>query len=83
MTYLVVFSELAEKQFSKLPREIQQKIISVLDRIKIRPEAYITKLVGEDGYKLRAGDYRVIIDIKHAELQLLVIKVGHRKNIYN
>ena len=67
----------------KLERNIQERIISSLERIRIRPEAFITTLVGDPGYKLRIGDYRVIMDIDKNNLIILVIKVGHRKNIYN
>ncbi len=56
--------------------------MAALERIRIRPEAYITKLVGDPGYKLRVGDYRVIMDIDKGKLLILVIKIGHRRNIY-
>jgi len=81
--YEITFSLKAKKQLMKLERNIQERIISSLERIRIRPEAFITKLVGDPGYKLRIGDYRVIMDIDKNNLIILVIKVGHRKNIYN
>ncbi len=80
--YSIEFSATAEKQFGKLEKQIQERIISALERIRIRPESYITKLVGESAYKLRVGDYRVIMDLNKARLIILVVKVGHRKNIY-
>ena len=80
--YEVVISDKAEKQLKKLNKDIQSRIISALERIRIRPEAYTTKLVGEPGYKFRVGDYRVIMDIDRGKLLILVIKVGHRRNIY-
>ena len=80
--YTVVFSERAEKQLEKLERNIQIRIINALERIRIRPESYIVKLVGESGYKFRIGDYRVIMDISQEKLLILVIKVGHRKEVY-
>lgn len=61
---------------------MQERVISTLERIRLRPEAYIEKLVDIPGYKLRVGDYRVIMDIQREDLLILVIKVGHRKNIY-
>ena len=78
-----MFSLKAKKQLLKLEKNIQERIISSLERIRIRPEAFITKLVGDPGYKLRTGDYRVIMDIDKNNLIILVIKVGHRKNIYD
>jgi len=80
--YEVIFSEKAESQLRKLERSIQERIIMALERIRIRPEAYVSKLVGDPGYKLRVGDYRVIMDVDQNKLVILVIKVGHRKNIY-
>jgi len=81
--YEIIFSDKAKKQFKKLDITIQERIVKALERIKIRPEAYITKLVGDIGYKFRVGDYRIILDINKGLLQVLIIKVGHRKNIYD
>jgi mRNA interferase RelE/StbE len=81
--YEIIFSIKAKKQLLKLERNIQERIISALERIRIRPETFITKLVGDESYKFRVGDYRVIMDIDKNSLIILVIKVGHRKNIYN
>jgi len=80
--YEIIFSQKAKKQLFKLEKVIQERIISALERIRIRPETYVTKLVGDPGYKLRVGDYRVIMDIDKDNLLILVIKVGHRRNIY-
>lgn len=80
--YEIIFSRKAKKQLFKLERTIQERIIFTLERIRIRPEDYLTKLVGDPGYKLRVGDYRVIMDIDKTNLLVLVIKIGHRKDIY-
>ena len=80
--YEIIFSQKAKKQLFKLEKNTQERIITTLERIRIRPEAYITKLVGDPGYKLRVGGYRLIMDIDNNNLLILVIKVGHRKDIY-
>ncbi|MDP2908355.1 MAG: type II toxin-antitoxin system RelE/ParE family toxin [Nanoarchaeota archaeon] len=80
--YEIVISEKALKQLKKLEKGIQERIIRALERIRIRPEAYVIKLVGDPAYKLRVGDYRVLLDVDKNKLLILVIKVGHRKNIY-
>jgi mRNA interferase RelE/StbE len=82
MTYEIIFSDHAVIELKKLEHGIQERIIKSLERIRIRPEAYVTKLVGDPGYRLRVGDYRVIMDIDKGRLLILVIKIGHRKNIY-
>lgn len=83
MTYEVLFSDLALKQLRKLDGEIKKRIIASLERIRIRPDAYIRKLVGDEGYRLRVGDYRLILDVDKGKLIILVLGIGHRKNVYD
>jgi len=82
MTYQIFFTDKASKQLKKLEKNDQERIIKSLERIRIRPEAHITKLVGDPGYKLRVGNYRVILEIEKEKLIILVLMIGHRKNIY-
>ena len=82
MVYDIEFSETALRQFKKLDKGLQKRIITTLERIRFRPGPYVTKLVGDKGYRLRVGDYRVLMDIHEDKMIILVLKVGHRKNIY-
>lgn len=82
MTYEVIFSNKALKQLKKMERDVQERVVAVLERIRTRPGAHVIKLVGDPGYKLRVGNYRVIVDINPKELRVLVLRVGHRKSIY-
>jgi len=82
MSYKITFTDTSRKQFRKLDKVIQERIIKSLERIRIRPESFVKKLVGDPSYRLRVGDYRIILDIQKSELVILVIKIGHRKNIY-
>lgn len=83
MIYSVILSDNAFRQFNKLERKVQERITNVLDRIRIRPFSYVSKLVGKPGYKMRVGDYRIVMDIEQQKLLILVIQVGHRRNIYD
>lgn len=80
--YSLKYTDSALKQLKKFDKKINNRIISTLERCRIRPYAHVKKLVGNPYYRLRAGDYRIIVDIKNNELIILVIDVGHRKNIY-
>jgi|TARA_Y100000310_G_C20371272_1_gene663620 mRNA interferase RelE/StbE len=80
--YNILISNNAKKQLSKLPSTIQNRIDSVFERIKIRPFHFIKRKQGSPYFILRIGEYRVILDIKQTKLIILVIEVGHRKNIY-
>lgn len=82
--YELIYSPNALKALEKLEKNVQERIVSALERLRIRPESCdIKRLVGMPGYRFRVGDYRVILDIDKKFLQILIIKVGHRKNIYD
>lgn len=80
--YEIIISDKALKQIGKLEKPIRERIFNALERIRIRPDAYVTKLVGDAAYKLRAGDYRVLMDIDKNRLKILVIMVGRRRNVF-
>ncbi|MBU2634282.1 MAG: type II toxin-antitoxin system RelE/ParE family toxin [Nanoarchaeota archaeon] len=80
--YEVEFSKTAEKQLYKLEKHTQVRIISTLERIKIRPYPHIKKLVDSPYFRLRVGKYRLILDIREGKLIIFIIEIGHRKNNY-
>lgn len=82
MIYTIEFSEKAETQFKKIDKQIQERISKSLERIKNRPYDFIERLSNSSYFKLRVGDYRVILRIENDKLLILVIKIGHRRNIY-
>ncbi|MFH1065526.1 MAG: type II toxin-antitoxin system RelE/ParE family toxin [Nanoarchaeota archaeon] len=81
--YEIVLTDIAEKQFYKLNKQLQERIVSVLGRIKVRPYPHIVKLAGSKYYRLRVGIYRLILDVQEDKLIIYVIKIGKRENIYN
>lgn len=80
--YSIEFSESAQRQLFKLEITIQKRIVNAIDRIRIRPFNFVMKIVGSPYYRLRAGDYRVILDIRNDKMVIMVIHIGHRRNIY-
>jgi mRNA interferase RelE/StbE len=82
--YTLKYSSKAWKELAKLEKKDIERILIALERLRIRPESCdIKKLVGMDGYRFRVGDHRIIFDINKNELIILILKVGHRKNVYN
>ncbi len=81
--YYVEFTKTAEKQFDKLPNDIQIRILSVLERIKIRPFHFVKRKEGSPYFIMRVGEYRAVLDIQTDKNYIYVIEVGHRKNIYD
>ena len=81
--YSIIFNPFAEKQLKKLDNNLQRRILDVLNRIRIRPHRFIKRLVGSPYFRLRVGDYRIILDIQNDKLVIVVVELGHRKNIYD
>ena len=82
MSYIIQYSVRAAKELKKLDHEIGVNIIKALDRIRIRPYEFVQKIVGTNYYRLKVGNYRIIMDIISNEMNILVIRVGHRRDVY-
>lgn len=85
MKYQISFGKKAEKQFTKLPRATQVRLMQKIDMLAINPRpSGVTKLSGEEAiYRIRDGDYRIVYSIQDTALMVLVVKIGHRRDIYN
>ncbi len=82
--YKLTISSTAEKTLKKVPKKDLRKIIELIQSLAIQPRPLgCRKLSGEeDTYRVRQGNYRVIYEIKDQKLIVLVLKIGHRKDIY-
>lgn len=80
--FTIVWSERAESQMLKLPHTISKVIYHKVFDLSNDPFKNVKKLRGSNYFRLRVGDYRVIFDMHKNELRILVVFVGHRKNIY-
>jgi mRNA interferase RelE/StbE len=81
--YSVLINSKVQKQLEKVPEPYYSNIKkAILDLANNpRPNGY-KKLKGRPEYRIREGNYRVIYDIHDDVLNVLIIKVGHRKDIY-
>jgi mRNA interferase RelE/StbE len=82
MHYQIIWSEPAAEQLSKLGRQLAKRIFHKVSELKEEPFRYVAKLVGSPNYRLGVEDYRVILEIQGSCLKILVLKIGHRKDIY-
>ncbi len=83
MKFQIIWSESAANELKKLDRTVAKRIFIKVSQLGENPYNFgVIKMTGEPYFRLRVGDYRVIFDIQNDELQILVLKVGHRKNIY-
>ncbi len=84
MSYTINFTKKAAKSFQKIPAKFGNKIICALKELSQNPYSFesVKKLEGQDGYRLRVGDYRVIYDIVDEIRIIRVSKVGTRGDVY-
>jgi len=77
------WTEQAIDLLDELQPDVQQRILSKLDEVTEWTDHHLDKLSGYPYYKLRVGDYRVIVSWDREADVILVEAVGHRKNVYD
>lgn len=83
MKYSIKITRSAQKDLAKLPIKDYKKAIREINCLSENPRPKgCKKLSGRDGWRIRIGDFRVIYNIIDSELIVLVIDVGHRREIY-
>jgi len=80
--YQLIFEKRVLEELNKLDKQIKERIWKKLQDCKEEPFRFLESLIEIKGFKLRIGDYRAIIDVDFKENKLTIIKVGHRKNVY-
>ena len=79
----ILFVKSAEKELFYLSKSLGQRIFQKISLLKNDPYGQNSqKLEGSKGYRIRIGDYRVVYTIDKEKQNLLIIKIGHRKEIY-
>jgi mRNA interferase RelE/StbE len=83
--YQVVVLDRVAKAIDALHPEARQRIRSKLAALAGNPRPPgVVRLTGlEDAYRIRVGDYRIVYAIRDQELLVLIIRVGHRREVYD
>ena len=83
MTYEVKFTRSSLKELKRLPKQTSLRLTKAIYRLSEDPrKGSVRPMVGSESWRLRVGDYRVIYDIEDKVLQILIIRVRHRKDVY-
>jgi mRNA interferase RelE/StbE len=85
MDYEIKLAKQAEKSLEKLDKAIRERVIDFLyTKVRVNPTLHREPLHGTKKglWKYRVGDYRIICEIKNSELTVLVIDIGHRREVY-
>lgn len=83
MNYSIQIKSSAAKALGKIAKPDRQRIIAAIDQLQATPMAG-SALKGEFSglRRLRVGDYRVVYEVEHAVLTVLVVRIGCRRSVY-
>jgi len=82
-SYKVLIKPSAVKELEALPKKERQRIARRIQSLGVEPRPHgCEELAGADKYRARQGDYRVVYSIDDRAQTLLVVKVGHRREVY-
>ncbi len=84
MAYRVEFKPSARRQLRKLPLDAQARIVARAEALAHdpRPQGVEHLAGGDDLYRIRVGDYRIVYKIYDRVLLVLVVRLGHRREVY-
>jgi len=81
--YKIKIKATAAKELNKLPKIDLQKVVIKIRSLSSNPRpAGCEKLSGEEKYRIRQGNYRIVYSIEDKQLIVFVVKIGHRKDVY-
>lgn len=84
MTYRITLAPMAARQLRKLDAPARRRIQAALDLLAEQPRPpSATRLVGGAGeWRVRTGDYRIVYEVEDDQLLVLVLRLGHRREVY-
>jgi mRNA interferase RelE/StbE len=84
VTYRIELTPAARRDLKKLPRDVLRRVDAHILALAENPHPPgAQKLQGDEGvFRVRIGDYRIIYRVEHHRLVILVIRIGHRREVY-
>ena len=84
MIYTVTLLRDAQKSLDKMDATLRARMVAAMRLLEDHPrDPGIIKLVGqEDLYRVRVGDWRIVYTIRDSELVVIVLRIGHRHEVY-
>lgn len=83
MSYHIVIKKSAAKEIEGLPKKDRIRVIERIRGLAEDPRPLgCQKLSKQEKYRVRQGRYRILYEIKDGELLVIVVKLGHRRDVY-
>jgi mRNA interferase RelE/StbE len=83
VTYSIFILPRAQRELSSLPQTVYEKVKLAIGQLAEtpRPQGGL-KLRGREGWRIRVGDYRIIYDVEDDKRKVVVLQIGHRRDVY-
>ena len=81
--YLIQIEENAKNFLKKLNKKDSDMILNKIYSIRENPFRFLKRLQGEKLWRLRIADYRAVVDVIISANKIVVLRIGHRKNVYH
>ena len=82
-SYRLLIKPSAGKEIEAVPKQDRRRIVAKITSLSRNPRPPgCEKLSGHDQYRLRQGNYRILYEIQDLDLVVLVVKIGHRRDVY-
>lgn len=82
-SYSVLLTKSAAKELETVPTKDRRRIVTKIGSLTHNPRPVgVEKLSGDEKYRIRQGDYRILYEIVNAELIVTVVRIGNRREVY-
>jgi mRNA interferase RelE/StbE len=81
--FQIELTETAKRFLEKSQKKDAERLLDKIYSIRDNPFRFLRRLQGEKLWRLRAGDYRAVVDVIISMNKIIVVRIGHRKNVYD
>jgi mRNA interferase RelE/StbE len=81
-SYRLTFKKSVTKDFRSIPKNDVPRILKRIEALADDPRPVGSEISGQERFRVRQGMYRIIYEIQNEELMIIVVKVGHRREVY-
>lgn len=82
-SYSLEIKRSAARELEQVPLKDRRRIVARIQALAHDPRPPgAEKLSGQERYRIRQGDYRILYEIEHQILRVMVVKLGHRRDVY-
>ena len=82
MSYQIIWSDKSKENLKGMEIGIVRRIVRKVTELELAPYHFVEKMTDVNCWKLRVGDYRILMDINEDKKEIQILKVGHRRNVY-